>query len=80
MDVEFSLLTESAGLLGTINKYSKKEAIVQSGWKTQLVSPDGSVVSISLMRVQVLGILASCIVGTCVIFLSISTIRSGSGS
>ncbi|KAL2209020.1 hypothetical protein CC79DRAFT_1367222 [Sarocladium strictum] len=46
----------------TINKYSKREAIVQSGWKTQLV----------------LGVLASCIVGTCVILLSISKMSDDS--
>ncbi|KAK0390954.1 hypothetical protein NLU13_0457 [Sarocladium strictum] len=44
----------------TINKYGRREAIVQSGWKTQLT----------------LGILASCIVGTCVILLSISNTSS----
>jgi 1,4-dihydroxy-2-naphthoate octaprenyltransferase len=39
---------------GTVNQYSRRVAIVQTGWRTQLS----------------LGVLASCIIGTCIVLLS----------
>ncbi|PHH70922.1 hypothetical protein CDD80_5653 [Ophiocordyceps camponoti-rufipedis] len=53
-----SVVTLFMGLgnyITTVNKYGKKAAIVQTGWKTQLV----------------LVVLALCIIGTCAILLII---------
>ncbi|KJZ79850.1 hypothetical protein HIM_00564 [Hirsutella minnesotensis 3608] len=46
----------------TINKYGRKKAIVQTGWKTQLL----------------LAILALSIIATCVVLLLVPVLRSGS--
>lgn len=43
-------------MVGTVNQYSQRMAIVQSGWKTQVS----------------LGILAASIVGTCMFLLASS--------
>ncbi|XWW95468.1 hypothetical protein V2A60_003427 [Cordyceps javanica] len=43
----------------TVNLYSKRAAIVQSGWRTQTI----------------LGFLSACIFGTCVVLLVINTMR-----
>jgi hypothetical protein len=52
-ELECVLVADGYGT-GTVNQYSRKVAIVQTGWKTQLS----------------LGVLAMCIVGTCVILLA----------
>ncbi|CAM1511506.1 Fc.00g090190.m01.CDS01 [Cosmosporella sp. VM-42] len=62
-----SVLTLFVGLgnyITTINKYSKKAAIVQSGWKTHAI----------------MTVTAVCIVGTCLILLVIAKIRDSSKS
>ena len=48
------LLLGLGNYIRTVNQYSRRVAIVQTGWKTQLS----------------LGVLASCIVGTCVVLLA----------
>ncbi|KAM3508615.1 hypothetical protein MY10362_001074 [Beauveria mimosiformis] len=45
--------------IGTVNLYSKRAAIVQSGWRTQTV----------------LGFLSACIFGTCLVLLVTNTMR-----
>lgn len=42
-----------ANYVGTVNKYGRRAAIVQSGWRTQLI----------------LGSVAVCIIATCVVLL-----------
>ncbi|KAI9171110.1 hypothetical protein HJFPF1_00590 [Paramyrothecium foliicola] len=57
-----SVLTLCMGVgnyIKTVNKYSRRTAIVQTGWKTQLI----------------LGATATCIVGTCIILLVITKLR-----
>ncbi|KAM4056898.1 hypothetical protein HRG_003761 [Hirsutella rhossiliensis] len=44
----------------TINKYGRRAAIVQTGWRTQLL----------------LAILALCIIGTCVVLIVVPKLRS----
>ncbi|ODA77691.1 hypothetical protein RJ55_06293 [Drechmeria coniospora] len=43
----------------TMHKYSQRMAIVQSGWRTQLV----------------LALLATCIIGTCIVLLVVTKLR-----
>ncbi|KAJ6444558.1 AP-2 complex subunit sigma [Purpureocillium lavendulum] len=57
-----SVVTLVIGLgnyMKTVNKYSRRVAIVQSGWRTQLV----------------LGMLAGAIIGTCVVLLIVERLR-----
>ena len=60
----------------TVNQYSRKAAIVQSGWRTQTVSPcrRSRYEASSLTAWQVLGFIAASIVGTCIIFLVIANL------
>ncbi|KAL3955731.1 hypothetical protein ACCO45_011294 [Purpureocillium lilacinum] len=48
----------------TVNKYSRRVAIVQSGWRTQLV----------------LGMLAGAIIGTCIVLLVVEKLRPSESS
>ncbi|KAG7287853.1 hypothetical protein NEMBOFW57_007370 [Staphylotrichum longicolle] len=48
-----------ANYLKTVNKYSRRAAIVQSGWKTQAV----------------MGAIASCIVGSCITLLVVNRLN-----
>ncbi|QPG94889.1 hypothetical protein C2857_007221 [Epichloe festucae Fl1] len=48
-----------ANYIKTVNEYSRRAAIVQTGWRTQLI----------------LGMVAFCIVGTCVVLLAITKMR-----
>ncbi|KAM0323474.1 hypothetical protein ACHAQA_008753 [Verticillium albo-atrum] len=50
--------------ISTVNKYSRKAAIVQTGWKTQLL----------------LSIVAIAIIGTCVVLLVIAKISTDTGT
>lgn len=62
-----SLCCLSLGLgnyITTVNKYSRRAAIVQTGWKTQIV----------------LGFVSVSIVGTCVILLVITKVSGGHSS
>ncbi|KAH6895589.1 hypothetical protein B0T10DRAFT_478412 [Thelonectria olida] len=62
-----SLMTLLAGLgnyITTVNKYSRRAAIVQTGWKTHVV----------------LSFSAVCIVGTCIILLVIANLRDSTRS
>lgn len=53
-------VSQTDGVPGTVNQYSRRTAIVQTGWKTQVI----------------LGILATCIVATCVILILIERTNS----
>ncbi|KAG8425242.1 hypothetical protein J3458_001967 [Metarhizium acridum] len=53
-----------ANYIKTVNKYSKKAAIVQTGWRTQLI----------------LGTLAFCIIGSSIVLLVITRIRHQGGT
>ncbi|KAF1349121.1 hypothetical protein BDV97DRAFT_355061 [Delphinella strobiligena] len=55
------LASGTANYIKTVTKYSKREAIVQSGWKTQVVFT----------------VVATAIVAACVLFLSTGSQRSG---
>ncbi|KAK9435230.1 hypothetical protein VB005_10024 [Metarhizium brunneum] len=62
----FSVVMLSLGLanyIKTVNKYSKKAAIVQTGWRTQLI----------------LGTLAFCIIGSSIVLLVTTRIRHRGG-
>lgn len=70
----------------TVNKYSRRAAIVQIGWKTHAVSLDrrstGRHLSPELTDtlVQIFSITAVAIIGTCLILLVIARIRDSSSS
>ena len=49
----FCLISGFATYIRTLTKYSRRRALVQSGWKTQVV----------------FGIVAAAIVGTCILLL-----------
>ncbi|GJN66818.1 hypothetical protein VFPFJ_01029 [Purpureocillium lilacinum] len=62
-----SVVTLVIGLgnyMKTVNKYSRRVAIVQSGWRTQLV----------------LGMLAGAIIGTCIVLLVVEKLRPSESS
>lgn len=68
----------------TVNKYSRKAAIVQTGLKTQVVSltcpvpcscPETSFpVKSSTNAAQIMGVVSLCIIATCVTLLVINRI------
>ncbi|OAA68911.1 hypothetical protein ISF_03286 [Cordyceps fumosorosea ARSEF 2679] len=53
------LVVGISNYIRTVNLYSKRAAIVQSGWRTQTV----------------LGFVSACIFGTCIVLLVINTMR-----
>ncbi|PHH87258.1 hypothetical protein CDD83_9124 [Cordyceps sp. RAO-2017] len=55
------LLVGLGNYITTVNKYGRRAAIVQTGWRTQLV----------------LAVLALCIIGTCAVLLVVPQLRSG---
>ncbi|KAH6668552.1 hypothetical protein F5X68DRAFT_265298 [Plectosphaerella plurivora] len=70
LGIVFWILAVSCLFLGvgnyikTVEKYSRKAAIVQTGWKTQML----------------LSIIALCIVGTCVVLLVVTKLSTDSES
>lgn len=63
----------------TVTKYSRRMALVQTGWKTQVASfcPE-KVLSYQTNKGQVFGIVAASIVGVCILLLATHT-RTDSG-
>ena len=68
-----------ANYISTIKKYSRRQALVQSGWKTKVVSPSifdhGRVTRPAQMflltrRLQVFLVVSSAIIAACILFLS----------
>lgn len=65
-------------VVGTVNLYGRRAAIVQSGWKTQIVSlavAEQKLRCVLTPTSQVLGIIAVSIIGTCIILLVIDKVR-----
>ncbi|KAF4513435.1 hypothetical protein G6O67_000708 [Ophiocordyceps sinensis] len=56
-----TLLVGLGNYITTVNKYGRRAAIVQTGWRTQLL----------------LALLALCIIGTCVVLIVVPTLRPG---
>ena len=68
------------GSVGTVNLYSKKAAIVQTGWKTQMVSKANIEETCQANLVKVLGFISVSIFGTCIILLVITRLRDSKSS
>ncbi|KAK3353109.1 hypothetical protein B0T25DRAFT_202066 [Lasiosphaeria hispida] len=67
--------------INTVNKYSRRAAIVQTGWKTQTVFlPFQVTFSSEANSLQVMAIIALCIIASCVTLLVINRINEGSDS
>lgn len=66
-----------ANYVKTVTKYSRRQALVQSGWKTQVVRISILIASVRLMwRLQVFTVVACAIVAVCVLFLSTNAASS----
>lgn len=66
-----------ANYIRTVARYSRRQALVQSGWKTEIVRnrPRSWSRSLPLMLQQVFTIVASSIVAACVLFLSTNSVQ-----
>ncbi|ORY65322.1 uncharacterized protein BCR38DRAFT_295870, partial [Pseudomassariella vexata] len=53
------LLVGFGNYIGTVNRYSRKAAIVQTGWRTQ----------------SIMSLVALAIIGTCIIFLVVAKVQ-----
>lgn len=69
------------GHVETINKYSRKTAIVQTGWRTQSVCITigrhqcfGSGFGLTCVPMQIISLIALAIVGTCIVLLIVAKI------
>lgn len=62
----------------TLDKYSKKVAIVQTGWRTQSVGLATSIRLHSFLvnRMKIMSLVALSIIGTCVILLVITKVQA----
>lgn len=72
---------------GTVNLYSQRAAIVQSGWRTQTVRvhrlPFITVtydLLIKSKKKQILTVLSAAIFGTCIVLLVINTVRDSANA
>ncbi len=67
-----------ANYVTTVTKYSRRQALVQSGWKTQLVGSTSPWRSYSIADVglKVFIIVACSIVAACILFLSTNAASS----
>lgn len=68
----------------TVTKYSRRMALVQTGWKTQVVSSiyhvsktETDVKARAVDHIQIFTIIAISIVGVCVLFLSTNSTKDG---
>lgn len=72
------------GCTGTVNKYSKRAAIVQIGWKTHAVSlstyPQYMALPSAKHHAQIFGLTAVSIIGTCLILLVIAKVRESTSN
>ena len=59
-----------ANYVKTVTRYSRRQALVQSGWKTQMVGATDTPSTLVLMSLQVFTIVATAIVAACILFLS----------
>ena len=70
-----------ANYVSTVKKYSRRQALVQSGWKTQVVGIFFCRVNVSvdlrlIVHLQIFTIVACAIVAACVLFLSTKSASS----
>lgn len=68
-----------ANYVKTVTKYSHRQALVQSGWKTQVVSislPSYGPFLLINLNLQVFTVVACAIVAACVLFLSTNAASS----
>ena len=68
-----------ANYVKTVTKYARKQALVQSGWKTQVVRKllcSYRAFSPLILNLQVFTIVACAIVAVCVLFLSTNAASS----
>lgn len=72
------LASGTANYIKTVTQYSRRRALVQSGWKTQVVSaiPPFNFCLFRTDGVQVFTVVATAIVAACVLFLSTNSARS----
>ena len=73
------LISGLANYVKTVTKYSRKQALVQTGWKTQVVSGFRSpyhLFSRLILGMQVFTVVACAIVAACVLFLSTNAASS----
>ena len=73
------LISGLANYVKTVTKYSRRQALVQTGWKTQVVSGFTSsyqFFSRLILDLQVFTVVACAIVAACVLFLSTNAASS----
>ena len=73
------LISGLANYIKTVTKYSRKQALVQTGWKTQVVRIFISLYQFSSqlsLDLQIFTVVACAIVAACVLFLSTNAASS----
>lgn len=74
------LISGLATYIQTVTRYSRRSALVQSGWKTQVVSDVLIKVPTRSNPEQVFTVVATAIVAACILFLSTNAKSNESSS